>query len=172
MILRPASLSDAEPLAQLGRTSFCAAFQHLYRPEDLKSFLTEVYSVEAVRTEIADPKITHRLAQDREGSPLAGFVKMRAPSWYAEHSDAARPISLGQLYTDPQRTGEGIGAALIDWAIDYSRSEGHDAVQLSVWSQNYGAQRFYQRYGFAKIADIHFLVGKQVDDEFLFELRF
>ena len=171
MILRPASLADAEPLARLGRESFCAAFEHLYRPQDLAAFLHDVYSVDAVAGEIADPTITHRLAQDEAGGPLTGFVKMRAPSWYAEHSDAARPIALGQLYTDPARTGEGIGAALMDWALGHARDGGHDAVQLSVWAENFAAQRFYARYGFAKIADIHFPVGDQLDEEFLLELR-
>lgn len=171
MILRPALLPDAENLAALGRDSFCAAFEHLYRPEDLQAFLQQAYSVEAVAEEIADPRYTHRLAQDAEGEQLTGFVKMRQPSAYAEYSDAANPIALGQLYTAPRRTGEGIGAALMDWAIDFAREHDHDAIQLSVWSENYGAQRFYQRYGFGKIADIHFMVGAQVDDEFLYEMR-
>lgn len=171
MILRPASLADAEPLARLGRESFCAAFEHLYRPQDLAAFLGEVYSVETVAGEIADPTITHRLAQDEEGGALTGFIKMRAPSWYAEHSDAKRPIALGQLYSDPARTGEGIGAMLMDWALGFAREGGHDAVQLSVWAENFAAQRFYARYGFAKIADIHFPVGEQLDEEFLLELR-
>lgn len=41
-------------------------------------------------------------------------------------------------------------------------------MQLSVYSDNPGAQRFYARYGFAKVADIHFMVGNQRDEEFLF----
>ena len=167
MILRPATPDDAPALATLGRESFCAAFEQLYRPEDLQAFLTQVYSVEAVAEEIADDFCIHRLADD--GQRLLGFVKLRAPSWYAEHSDAANPIALGQLYTQPDLTGQGIGAALMDWAIEESIARGHDAIQLSVWSENYGGQRFYQRYGFAKIADIGFTVGTQVDDEFLYE---
>ena len=37
--------------------------------------------------------------------------------------------------------------------------------------ENFGGQRFYQRYGFSKIADIGFWVGDQRDDEFLYEKR-
>ena len=43
-----------------------------------------------------------------------------------------------------------------------------DEVQISVYAGNDGAQRFYQRYGFEKIADITFKVGEQLDPEFLF----
>ena len=169
MIYRPATPDDAPALARLGRDSFCAAFAHLYKPEDLNPFLEQVYSEKAVAEEIADPAIIHRLAAD--GTALAGYCKMREPSWYADHSDAARPIALGQLDTDPDRTGQGIGAVLMDWAIDEARTRGCDAIQLSVWSENHGAQRFYQRHGFTKIADIDFWVGNHRDDELLYELR-
>ena len=47
-------------------------------------------------------------------------------------------------------------------------ARGADEVQLSVWSGNHGAQKFYARYGFSKVADITFLVGEQMDEEFLF----
>ncbi|GMN13961.1 GNAT family N-acetyltransferase [Altererythrobacter sp. MTPC7] len=181
MILRPASLEDTSALARLGRESFCAAFAHLYRQADLDAFLQQVYSEDAVAEEIADEHCIHRLAWEhsgREGTETAGqrgrllgFVKLRHPSWYAEHSDAADPIALGQLYTQPDATGRGIGAALMDWAIAEARQRGHDAIQLSVWSENYGAQRFYHRYGFGKIADIDFHVGDHVDHEFLYEAR-
>lgn len=170
MILRPATPDDTAPLAQLGRDSFIAAFGHLYRPEDLNTFLEQAYSLAAVAEEIADSEITHCLAVADDGA-LAGYAKIRQPSPYAEHSDAARPLSLGQLYCDPARTGAGIGAQLMDWVLAQSRERGCDAVQLSVWSENLGAQRFYARYGFAKIADIHFWVGSQRDEEYLFEVR-
>ena len=169
MILRDATLDDTAALARLGSESFCAAFDYLYTEEDLNAFLQQVYSQEAVAEEIADDFCFHQLADD--GERLLGYVKLRAPSWYAEHSDAANPISLGQLYTQPDLTGRGIGAKLMDWAIEKSVSLGHDAIQLSVWSENYGGQRFYARYGFAKIADIEFHVGQQIDHEFLFEKR-
>lgn len=171
MTLRAATPEDAPALAALGREAFCAAFAHLYRPEDLAQFLEEVHSVEAVAAEVADPRIVYRLACDEESGPLTGYCKLRQPSFYAEHSDAANPIALGQLYCAPDRTGEGIGAALMEWALGEARARGCDAVQLSVWSLNFGAQRFYARYGFAKIADITFPVGEQLDEEFLFELR-
>lgn len=171
MILRPAFLDDTEALARLGRVSFCAAFEHLYRPEDLNTFLQQAYSAEAVAEEIADPAITHRLAQDTKDGPLTGFIKIKQPSGYQEHSDAANPLGLGQLYCAPGATGRGIGAKLMDWALAEARARNCDAIQLSVYAENFGAQRFYQRYGFAKIADIGFWVGEQRDDEYLYELR-
>ncbi len=169
MILRPASLADVPALAALGRDSFCAAFEGLYRPEDLTAFLAETYCEQSVAAEVCAPEYIHCLAQ--AGSGLVGYCKMHDPSGYAGYSAARKPIALGQLYTAPGMTGAGIGAQLMEWALGEARARGADAIQLSVYSENFGAQRFYQRYGFAKIADIGFWVGEQRDAEFLYELR-
>ena len=129
------------------------------------------YSEAAVAAEIADPTMIHCLASDGPDGPLAGYCKLRQPSWYGEYSDATKPIALGQLYTDAARTGSGIGAALMEWALAEARRRGCDAVQLSVWAENHRAQRFYRRYGFVQIAEIDFWVGGHRDDELLYELR-
>jgi ribosomal protein S18 acetylase RimI-like enzyme len=167
--LRPATQADVPALARLGRESFRAAFEPLYDPADLAAFLNDVYDDRVVAGEVADTRCIHRLAW--QGADLVGFCKLILASPYLEHSGATNPIALGQLYTDPARTGQGVGALLMDWALGHARGAGHDAVQLSVYCDNTGAQRFYARYGFRKIADIDFWVGGQRDDEFLLELR-
>jgi diamine N-acetyltransferase len=170
MLLRPATLADAPALAKLGRASFIAAFGHLYAPHDLASFLDAVHAEAAVAAEIAGDTCTHRLVE--ANGVLVAYCKLRTPSNYAHHSDARNPLELAQLYALPGHTGAGIGAALMQWALGKARAKGCDAIQLSVWSENTGAQRFYARYGFAKIADIDFWVGNTRDDEFLYQLRF
>ncbi|WP_073973874.1 GNAT family N-acetyltransferase [Erythrobacter donghaensis] len=169
MIYRPATLADAPALARLGAETFVAAFGDLYTPEDLATFLAEVHNPEAVAGEIAGGSCTHRLVED--DGQLVAFCKLRYPTKFGGYTEARDPIELGQLYALPTHTGHGIGAALMDWAIAHAREHGNDAILLSVYAENFGAQRFYQRYGFAKIADITFKVGEQLDPEFLYELR-
>jgi ribosomal protein S18 acetylase RimI-like enzyme len=164
--LRPATAADAPALAALGRDSFVAKFGHLYRAEDLATFLAESHSEDVVARDLADQTMRVMLAQ-REGA-LVGFCRIVLECGWPEHARGARPIELRHLYTAPDATGGGIGAALIDWALDEARREGADEVQLSVWSGNDGAQRFYRRYGFDKVADIDFWVGAHRDDEYLF----
>ena len=168
MILRPVCLSDAEALADLGRTSFVAKFGHLYDPADISAFLEQVYSPAAVRNDILDPLRRIQLACD--GEELVGYCKMGLDGGWPEHARGNHPIELKQLYTAPDRTGHGIGARLMDWALDVARECGADEIQLSVFSDNPGAQAFYRRYGFEKVADIHFWVGNHRDDEFLYSL--
>jgi diamine N-acetyltransferase len=169
--LRPATEADVPALAALARDSFVAAFGHLYRPEDLALFLDEWRTEKAYREALAVPAKRVQLAE-LDGRPSAyalialgdGFDERPAPQ-------PARPVMLSQLYCAAEATGHGLGAALMDWAIGEARAWRADALQLSVFSENLGAQRFYQRYGFRHVADIDFWVGNHRDDEFLYELR-
>ena len=169
LTLRRARSDDAAALAALARDSFVAAFGHAYRPEDLAAFLAEYKTVERYRQSLARPDIHIQLAE--AAGALVGFCQIHLPSEFAAESDASRPVALQQLYCAPEATGQGIGGALMDWALAQARALACDAVQLSVWSENHAAQRFYARYGFSKIADIGFMVGSQCDKEFCLELR-
>ncbi|MFC0683250.1 GNAT family N-acetyltransferase [Novosphingobium clariflavum] len=166
MNLRPAVPADSAALADLGRRSFVVKFGHMYGAEDLANFLAESHSDAKIGKEIADPDMRVMLAE--ADGRLLGFCKLVMTCGWPEHARGGRVIELKQLYTDPDATGQGIGARLMDWALEVAGSHEADEVQLSVWSGNEGAQKFYARYGFAKVADIHFMVGEQRDEEFLF----
>ena len=171
MKLRPATEADAPTLAELGRASFVAAFGHLYQPDDLAAFLAEYRTPEKFLQHLADPPTLIQLAEvDGE---LAAYCLIVRGHKFDEQGEPRpeRPVFISQLYCAPGMTGRGLGAALIEWAIAQGRAWGGDAVQLSVFSDNLGAQRFYQRYGFGKVADIDFWVGNHRDAEFLYELK-
>lgn len=169
LILRAATEADIPALSDLGCDSFVVKFGDMYRPEDLAAFLEETHSHGVLASELTHPERRYRLAEI--DGQLAGYCKLAIPSSLAAHDKARRPIEIKQLYAAPGLTGKGIGAALMDWAMAEARAYQADAIQLSVWSGNTDAQRFYARYGFAEAADIEFWVGEQRDEEFLFALR-
>lgn len=166
LTLRPASPADIPALSRLATESFVAKFGQLYRAEDLAAFLAEAMSEAAIAAELANPQRLYRLAEV-EGR-LVGYCKLGLACGWPEHARGSNVLELKQLYTDPAMTGQGVGAMLMDWAIAEFAARGADEVQLSVFSENTGAQRFYQRYGFSKVADVTFRVGEHVDAEFLF----
>lgn len=171
MQLRLATLNDAPALGALARRAVSAKFEHLYRPKDFAAWMSESHSDGKVAKEIADPGMRVAVVEDEGGALLAFCKLVLDASFDRAHSDARAPLELKQLYTDPDRLGMGLGAKLMDWALAEARAHGADEIQLSVWSGNADAQRFYHRYGFAKIADIFFPVGEHIDEEFLFALR-
>jgi ribosomal protein S18 acetylase RimI-like enzyme len=170
MILRSISLADLDELVALSRRAFTDAFGRLYAAEDLAAFLDAHRAPERFAAMIEDREAMV-IGAELNGS-LTGYCTVQFGQGFDERPAPRprRPALLGQLYCSVEATGKGIGAALLERAIEAARERGCDALQLSVYSENFGAQRFYQRYGFRHVADIDFWVGNHRDDEFLYEL--
>lgn len=166
MHLRLAVPEDAASLADLGRRAFVAKFGHLYRPQDLAGFLAASHTEGKVAAELADPNMIVAVIED-EGT-LQAFCKLALASTLPRSTDARRPLELKQLYTDPERLGRGLGARLMDWALATAHARGADAIELSVWSENPEAQRFYARYGLARTGEVTFMVGDHADEDWIF----
>jgi GNAT superfamily N-acetyltransferase len=169
MILRLATRDDIDALADLGRRAFVAKFGDLYSPANLAKFLDETHTPRKVARELADAGMQVAVIEDH-GAVIA-MCKITRISTLPRHTDARAPFELKQLYTDPDQVGRGLGARLMDWALDQARGVGADELQLSVYAGNPDAQRFYARYGLVKIADITFRVGDHVDPEFMMAVK-
>ena len=165
-ILRPATPADVAALSALAIDAFKAKFAQLYSEQDLASFLAESLEEGPVSAELANPTRVYQLAEV-EGR-LMGFAKIGLTCGFPAYARGHKAMELKQLYTAADATGMGIGSQLMDWAMNQFAAHEADEVQISVYSENLGAHRFYERYGFEKVADITFRVGEQLDPEFLF----
>ena len=74
---------------------------------------------------------------------------------------------LKRIYLLPSAQNTGVGSRLIHVALDWLEHERPSTLWIGVWSQNFGAQRFYERLGFEKVGDYEFLVGSVRDPEFI-----
>jgi diamine N-acetyltransferase len=166
---RTPELADAPALAEIGRQSFVDAFGHLYAASDLNAFLDQTYTQQSLETDLQNPKRVFRIAE--EGGVMIGYCKLGLEMGFDIDLGDRRGMELKQLYLSGAKTGSGVGAALMDWALGEARARGYDDVILSVWSGNFGGQRFYARYGFEKVGDTIFMVGTHRDDEFLYGLK-
>ena len=169
-ILRPARIEDAAILAPFARGAFRAKFGHLYAPEDLAAFFAEARKEDLYAQQIADPATRVMLAE-RDGSLRAYSLTVMGEGFDERPEPRPeRPAYLSQLYCAPDATGQGLGGKLLARTVQDSVEWGADALQLSVFSGNIRAQRFYRQHGFDHVANIDFWVGNHRDDEYLFEL--
>src|SRR5690348_14556522 len=106
---RNATAADLPAIDRVFRQSFCDTFAHLYRPEDLESFLAQ-FTPAAWREEFDDPRYRFRVAEfDGE---TVGFLKL-GPSALPIETDK-RAIELRQIYILKGFHGVGIAHALLE----------------------------------------------------------
>jgi predicted N-acetyltransferase YhbS len=166
IVYRDAMRGDGEALDHLFDSVFVGTFGHLYRPEDLDSFLTS-YGVTDWEKDIADPECAFRIAET--GGQVVGYVKL-APVTIPVETD--RPaILLEQMYVMKEHHGAGIAAALMDWAFEEARRRGAEEIYLTVFTDNPRARRFYERCGFEAVGRYAFMVGNQADEDIIMRKR-
>lgn len=76
-----------------------------------------------------------------------------------------------RLYILQGYQGGGRGTALLRTALDWLERDGPRTLWIGVWSENYGAQRFYARHGFEIVGDYSFMVGDHADHELITRRR-
>jgi ribosomal protein S18 acetylase RimI-like enzyme len=164
--IRRAEKADAKALAVLGAQTFTETFGHLYPAEDLADFLADNHTTPKLETSLADPAIAAWVAEDANGA-LVGYAQVGPPDM--PHPDL-RPDQgeLKRLYVLTSHQNLGLGGRLIEPAIAWLEAEGRTPIWISVWAHNIGGQRFYERYGFRKVGEYEFKVGKWRDPEFIY----
>lgn len=164
--IRQAATTDAATLAELGATTFIESFGYLYHAEDLQAFLEESHSEAAYAKALENPGYALWLAE--QNGRAIGYVQAAAQC-ALPHADVRQGEGeVKRLYLRHDAQNAGVGRALMDAAMAWLLREGPQTLWVSVYSENAGAQRFYQRYGFAFAGEYHFIVGDQHDREFIY----
>jgi ribosomal protein S18 acetylase RimI-like enzyme len=161
--IRRATEEDARTLAEIGRTTFIAAFGRLYPPDDLAAFLEASHRPDQYVAWAADNRFALWLAEldgRAAGYALAGPCALPHP----EVTPACG--ELKRIYLSPQAQGGGTGGRLLADALSWLQQPGRD-LWLGVYSDNLGAQRLYGRHGFERVGDYLFPVGRVRDLEFI-----
>ena len=148
---RRATAAD-EPMIQEAST---ALFRSFSEPPMFVPFLPETKTerTRMIGEHLADPGCTFWLALS--GGRLLGlllFVEPTSPHWH--HSPLEAPsgcIYLFLAYTAPEARSTGIGAALVDHALTWSREAGY-AYCLVHWLPASRAARFWRGRGFQPVS--------------------
>ncbi|MGG6461853.1 GNAT family N-acetyltransferase [Solilutibacter silvestris] len=165
MIIRRASAADAETLSALSRDTFDDTFGHCYTADDLQHYLDTTYDPARYAAQLDELGCAAWLLED-EGRAV-GYV-MAGPCKLPHADVQPGDMELMRLYVRRGLQNGGHGARLFAQAMDWIAANGPKSCWLGVWSENPGAQRFYQRHGFDKVGEYLYEVGTARDLEFIF----
>ncbi|WP_374469068.1 N-acetyltransferase family protein [Phenylobacterium sp.] len=167
-IIRRARPEDAQALAAIGARTFSDTFAHLYPPEDLETFLAEAYGLDQTRRNLTDTAKAAWLVE--ADGQVVGYAEA-GPCALPHPEVTAACGELKRFYLLKDWQNGGLGRRLFTEVIGWLQAEGPRDVWIGVWSENYGAQRFYGREGFEKVGEYGFEVGKTIDREFILRKR-
>ncbi|WP_269716214.1 GNAT family N-acetyltransferase [Caulobacter sp. NIBR2454] len=161
--IRRATLADADALCAIGRDTFVETFGHLYPAQDLADYLAYAYGPARITADLADPNKAMWVVE-ADGKTV-GYA-LAGPSDLPHAEVTADCGELKRIYILKAHQGGGVGSRLMDEVFAWLEQPGR-RLWIGVWSQNFGAQRFYERRGFSKVGEYIFPVGQTQDLEFI-----
>lgn len=168
--IRFAAAADAETLAQIAWKSFYDAFADHPKnaPDDMKAYMDEAFSVEALKDDLADKDTIYFVAELENA--IVGYAKLKQNS-REDCTSGERPIELCRLYSLNEFIGKGIGKSLMLKSLEFAQEENHDFMWLGVWEYNTRAQEFYKKFGFEKCGEHIFQLGSDPQTDWVFERK-
>ncbi len=142
VFIRSANERDLPHVQALLRRAWHGAYDGIYGAEKIAEVTQDWHSLEKLKAKLLMPWSEFLVADT--GNVLWGMAYARQSS-----EDFAM---LHQLYVDPDKTGQGIGAQLLDECFEAFPEA--KAFRLEVDAHNPRAFDFYSRFGFKEISRI------------------
>jgi len=138
---RPARREDVPLLLEYeqGIIRFERPFNPTLKPDPIS-----YYDVAAM---VEDPEIEVIVAVDEDEDRIiaSGYAKQKTASDYVTPSEYAL---LGFMFVDEAYRGRGVNKLVTDALLDWAREQGLTEVRLTVYAENAGAIRAYEKAGF------------------------
>ena len=168
--IRRGTVDDAETLAPLAVKIFNDAFaaNPLNKPEDMRTYIAEAFSLEQTKRELADAEMIFFIAEVE--AEMIGYAKLREHSTEDCVADK-NPIELSRLYVLKDFHGQGIAGKLMNECFDIARRENYRTMWLGVWEHNFRARKFYEKLGFVKVGSHVFQLGSDAQTDWVMERK-
>jgi molybdopterin-guanine dinucleotide biosynthesis protein A len=166
-------------LAGLAGRLFREAFAAENSPEDMRAYLAEHFTEDALRRLLVDPA-SHVLVLEDGATPVgwallvSGRAAPREPGASGHGVPSGPEVEIRRFYVDLRLHGGDAAPALLASTLSRAREMGASAVWLAVWEHNRRAQAFYGKHGFRRVGAQAFQLGAdtQTDDVLLRPLSF
>lgn len=162
--IRIATTKDATLIADLSRQTFYDTFAAANTKEDMDKFFHEQFSRELLMAEVGAPGNIFLVAE-WEGK-TAGYARLREDNNPPELAGLAT-LEIARIYAVTEMIGKGIGMALMQRSLAIAKEKEKQVVWLGVWEKNERAISFYTRYGFEKFSEHPFIVGNDVQTDWM-----
>lgn len=169
--IRMAGADDAPALHSVAAATFRLACPPGTREPDMAEFISEHLSEARMSAYLADPARRLFLAES-DGAPI-GYTMLVLGDPQDDDvavAVATRPTAeLSKCYLLASQHGSGTAARMVEATVNGAGHEGAASVWLGVNQHNARANAFYEKCGFGVVGTKHFLIGGDLQDDFVRE---
>jgi ribosomal protein S18 acetylase RimI-like enzyme len=180
-IREASSDEDIAAVAELGSHVFDVTFSHSCSAEEMRAYLDECFSFEAIAKDVADPAkdiivatTTATTTKSAEGGQdpaqeqvIVGFAQLTRGTTEPCLAHVDSLVELQRLYVHPAFHGRRIGKLLAERVEHMAREQGFRNIWLGVWEENMTAHGLYLKLGYKRVGEHVFDVGGNIQTDWV-----
>lgn len=166
--IRIATPADADLIADLSHQTFLESFAEFNTEANMNKFMDEQFNKSMLIREVGAPRNIFLLAYDDEEA--VGYARLRENNIPPELKED-EAFEIARIYAVKKSIGKGVGKALMSKAMSLAQEKKFTTVWLGVWEHNTRAIEFYTRWGFEKFSIHPFILGHDVQTDWLMKKR-
>ena len=151
--IRRAVADDAKLIAELSAITFFDTFKGTCTDDDMQGFIEQYFNEKQVFKELRNANDFYFIAF-LNGNP-AGYIRMKEEVSDVEIINKHNGIELKRIYVLKEYHSKKIGAALMNFALDFAAEKNYELIWLGVWEHNERARAFYHKFGFKDSGVMH-----------------
>lgn len=151
--IRRATTADASLLSSLSEITFFDTFKDTCTHEDMLGFIKDNFSVGQLEKELQDDDDYYFIAFVNE-IPVA-YLRIKEDVSGVEIIKRHKAIELKRIYVLKEYHLQKIGAALMNFALNFATENNYELIWLGVWEFNERAKAFYEKFGFIDSGATH-----------------
>ena len=158
--LRKAGPADAHQFAVLAESLFRDAFAASNDPLQLNAYCAGSFSADIQGQQLQTPGMSVFFVE--VAGRVAGLLQVEVTG------DVA---FLHRFYVHPVWHGRGIAQQMMEYCIEVAHAAGAHVLRLATWEENGRAIAFYRKYGFAVVGEQPFVLGTEIQNDYVMERR-
>lgn len=163
VVIKKVLLEDVVILQRIGTETFYETYAADNKAEDMRIYLEKSFALPKLTAEIQTPGSAFYFAII--GEEVIGYIKVNIGVVQSKLQDQA--LEIERIYVQKEYQGNGIGEHLINHAVQLAQEKHASFIWLSVWTKNLRAISFYQKQGFIIADNTTFVLGDDVQADYL-----
>ncbi len=155
--------NELQELAVLCAETFYNTYYQQNTVEDMELYISLNFTVAHIQMEFHNPLVTIFVA--RYGKKLVGYIKLLQVN--TSYVSEGMGLEIARFYVDEQYQKFKIGRNLMNKVNEVLFNKKLNYLWLGVWQKNISAIAIYQHMGFQIIGNKTFILGADVQHDFI-----
>lgn len=164
MNIKQLFIENSKELAVLCRETFIDTYAAYNTAEDMLQYIESHFTNEAIEQELQLAGVLFYGIYDADD--LVAYTKINTNS-FCKTAPQLLLAEVARLYVKPSFQHKKLGSVLIQHIFSITKQLQKQGIWLGVWQKNTRAIAFYEKHGFTKNGVTQFLLGGDVQDDWI-----